>query len=594
LAGGFISSMLPNSIQQHGRIGQRMSQDIQGIGQGVIDTVSHPIDALTGLGTLARGAVQTALPKKLTDKLVAAGVTPEARPQFNSVTNQLAQSYGSPQKIMQTAYDRPVSTALNILGGVQAIKGLSRLANTAGQASQTVQALSPVEQSLMREGARVTGQEVGRRSASSAGTRFSQQAQANGINPEITNIMSQAEDAGVIHPTAAANHIATQSLPIPVNLTEGQALENIHKLSQEQNLRGVVPQYADRFAEQNTALKDNLSAIHDIAAPDISTTSHLDDADAIIGAYKSIDDRFNTDIRTKYKALEDANGGQLPMEARTFVANAKSSLARVGKTAFLPSPIKKILGEFGNTGNMTFEQFESLRTTLASEARKYEGGLKADGNKAFAVNVVRKSLEETPVAPGTATDLKQLADTARAAARERFSLIEKDKAYQAAIWDKVPADRYIDKFVLNGTKKGLETLLSNVGNDDLIRQTIANSTLRELTKRARIVDGNGNFASASYANRLDSLSPKLDLLVSPQIKNYLDNLKEAARLVNQRPTGSRVNSSNTAVSLFENSGMIPGLKNISEHFKQQILLKDAERALSPGAGIVKRSMENNQ
>ena len=103
---------------------------------------------------------------------------------------------------------------------------------------------------------------------------------------------------------------------------------------------------------------------------------------------------------------------------------------------------------------MTFEQFEAMRTNLATEIRRAERS--GDGNAAMAASIVRDALEGLPL-KAEAQQFKGLADTARGLAKARFDALKKDPAYKAAVDDAVPADKYFDKFVVNGVNKNINT-----------------------------------------------------------------------------------------------------------------------------------------
>jgi hypothetical protein len=86
----------------------------------------------------------------------------------------------------------------------------------------------------------------------------------------------------------------------------------------------------------------------------------------------------------------------------------------------LPPTIDRQLQAYRSGGKMDFEQFEALRTNLATEMRKAERA--GDGNAAMALSVVRDALESLPLS-GEAAALKPLADAARSAAKERFDAL---------------------------------------------------------------------------------------------------------------------------------------------------------------------------
>jgi hypothetical protein len=184
--------------------------------------------------------------------------------------------------------------------------------------------------------------------------------------------------------------LEADSLPVPVRLTEGQATADVVKLSREQNLRGSQPEFARRFNEQNKQLVDNVPLIRERAAPDVYATKTIESSEALINAYKALDDTRNVEISAAYKALEDANGGQFPVDGQAIVRNADAMLAKKLKTNFVPPEIAADLKRFREGEPMTFEQCGAMRTNLAAEIRKAERS--GDGNAAIAASIVREAL----------------------------------------------------------------------------------------------------------------------------------------------------------------------------------------------------------
>ena len=354
-------------------------------------------------------------------------------------------------------------------------------------------------------------------------------------------------------------HIEADSLPIPVRLTEGQATGDIVKLSNEQNRRGQDPALAQRFNEQNNQLVENLGAIRETAAPDVYGTKTIENSQSIIDAYKKIDDAKNTDIRTAYKALEDANGGQFPVDGKTLANNADNLLSKKLKTEFLPSSIRSQLERFKAGEKMTFEQFEAMRTNLAAEIRKAERS--GDGNAAMASSLVRQALEDLPMPEGVAANLKAIADNARNLAKQRFDMLRKDPAYKAAVDDTVPADKFMNKFVINGINKNIKTMADHLGRNSEAHQHMAAGTINWLKDKAGIVDETGNFSQAGYNRALKQLDAtnNLNEIFTPESASKLKTLGNVARYTQAQPRGAFVNNSNTLVgALAERAKQLTG------------------------------------
>lgn len=394
-------------------------------------------------------------------------------------------------------------------------------------------------------------------------------------------------------------HLEADSLPVPVRLTEGQATGDVVKLSNEQNLRAKQPAFAQRFNEQNAQLVENVPLIRERAAPDVYATKTIESSQALIDAYKALDDARSADISKAYKALEDAAGGDFPVDGVTLAQNAERGLAKKLKTDFLSPQIKNQLDRFKNGEPMTFEQFEAMRTNLATEIRRAERS--GDGNAAMAASIVREALEQLPL-KGEAAALKPLADQARALAKARFDALKKDPAYKAAVDDAVPADKYFDKFVVNGVNKNIKTMVETLGRDSPAHQHMRAGTINWLSDKAGIVEGRANFSQANYNKALKKLDDVKNFqeIFDPESQLQLRTLGNVAAYTQFQPRGSFVNNSNTLVGYLANkaaggleqAGNVMGLKTfgypIGSEARRVIRSarerREAERALQPGAG----------
>ena len=394
-------------------------------------------------------------------------------------------------------------------------------------------------------------------------------------------------------------HLEGDSLPVPVRLTEGQATGDLVKISNEQNLRGKNPEFAYRFQQQNQALVDNVPAIRERAAPDVYAPKTIDSSQAIIDAYKALDNERSGTISAAYKALEDANGGTFPVDGAAIARNADALLGKKLKTEFLSPSIKSQLERFKAGEQMTFEQFEAMRTNLAAEIRKAERT--GDGNAAAAASIVRDVMEQLPI-QGQAAALKPLADKARTLAKQRFDALKKDPAYKAAIDDAVPADKFFDKYVINGHNKNVNTMIDTLGRDSPAHQHVKAGTINWLSDRAGIVDGKGNCSQANYnkaVKRLDGVN-NFGAIFDPETGLQLKTLGNVANYTQFQPRGAFVNNSNTLVGYLANkaaggletAGNIVGLKTIGYPLGSEgrrVIQgarerSEVKRALEPGAG----------
>ncbi len=357
-----------------------------------------------------------------------------------------------------------------------------------------------------------------------------------------------ASEGPSLSPEAIQRHVEADSLPVPVSLTAGQATGDLARLSDEMNMRADHPELQRRFNEQNGQMIENVNAIRERVAPDVTDTNHVDNGAALIDSYAKMNAAREAAVSANYKALADANNGNIPVDGKAFAAAANKALGSglVNKREFLPATVERIVQRIGDSPDqMTFDDFTTLRTILAKEARK--ASQSGDGNASHAISLVRDQLENIPMGAG-AEALKPLADTAKNSARSLFQDIEKDPAWSAAINGKVTPDNFVKKFVINGARDHVSTMKENIGADPVANQTIAASALNYLKERAGTPNDAGNFSQAGYNKALNALRPKLDSLFDPVAAQQVETLGKVARYTQEQPRGSYVNNSNTFTS----------------------------------------------
>lgn len=414
--------------------------------------------------------------------------------------------------------------------------------------------------------------------------------------PELQQAIASIPVDKVNIPTLQ-RHIEADTLPVPVRLTEGQATGDVVKLSNEQNRRGKDPVLAQRFNEQNGQLVENLGLIRDKAAPDVYGTKKIENSQGIIDAYKDLDTNLNKGIDADYQALRDAAGGQFPVDAPQLLKNVQSKLKKELLSNEAPAGQFSELKRLADSNAMTFEDYLSLRRNLGAIARTSQ-----DGNIRKAASYMIEELEKLPLQKEAAA-LKPLADKARASARARFQMLEKDPAMKAAVEDSVPADKFIDKFVVNGVNKNINTMVEHLGRDSPAHQHMAAGTVNWLKDKAGIVDETGNFSQAGYNKALKQLDDvqNLNMIFNQEAASQLKTLGNVARYTQAQPRGAFVNNSNTLVgALAEKAGKgvamgvesglnlaVPGLQlgtSVMEMRARRAAEAQTKKALETGAG----------
>jgi hypothetical protein len=440
----------------------------------------------------------------------------------------------------------PVSDVANMIGtatiaagkGVEAVKPAMQATSRFLKEREFTPAELQARQNLQPQG----GASVG--AAQAANESIVKEAITR-ASPQVAQELSRLNPNEVSIP-ALERVMDADTLPIPIQLTKGQTTRNPKIFSDEMNSRAKNPQLADRYNQQNAQLVENINAIKEKASPDVYGTNVVENGQSLIDSYLDLDKIRTADIDAKYQTLRDAAGGEIPIDAAKFADNAYASLKKNLKTEFLPSSIKSQLDAFKGGAPMTFEQFEAMRTNLASEMRKADRA--GDGNAEFALSKVREALEDLPLV-GESKDLKILADSARSAAKQRFDLISQDKAYKAAINGNVAPDDFIQKFVVNGKKGDIDTMVNHLGVDSQARQVMAAGIVNWLKSKSGILSNDtGTFSQKGFNKALESIDPKILNIVGPEVNQQLKALGNTARNIQERPAGAYVNESNTFTS----------------------------------------------
>lgn len=335
-------------------------------------------------------------------------------------------------------------------------------------------------------------------------------------------------------------------LPVPVELTAGQAAQDPVLISRERNERGFKEQHAQRFNEQNKALQENANIIKQNVAPNVTTGDYVADATNLIDSVKAIKEANKTKTQEAYKALEEAAGGKFPIDGKKFANNAIEKLTSEDRLDYLPSTIKNKLDSYASgSKEMNFNLFENLRSDLAAEMRKADRA--GDGNMKHVLGVVRDQLENLPMQEGDAV-LKGLADNARKTAKADFDLEKSNPLYSKVLNEAADSKDFIQNFVIRSKNADFMKSIDLLKSDPIALEHLRSGTMDYIIRES--TDASGNFSNAKFQKSIENLNvnKKLDALFGENSKQ-LQDLAEVAKIVEARPRGSFVNESNTATAM---------------------------------------------
>jgi hypothetical protein len=551
-----------------GRVFGLSPEEATAASQKVGGALAEPVGRMTGLSQTE--AYRQALPTQVMEYIGK---------NIGEGAQAISQKFGVPVADVENAIN-----AAMMAGGAAAPKVVKGFKTAAAELAPAVPSAPVAKPGMVSAGAAVVPDATTIKQALSVAT------------PELQKTISSIPVNEVNLPTLQ-RHIEADTLPIPVRLTEGQATGDVVKLSNEQNRRGKDPVLAQRFNEQNGQLVENLGLIREKAAPDVYGTKKIENSQGIIDAYKELDTKLNTGITADYQALRDAAGGQFPVDAPQLLKNVETKLRKELLSNEAPTGQFKELQRLAESNAMTFEDYLSLRRNLGDVARTSQ-----DGSVRKAAGYMIEELEKLPLQK-EASALKPLADKARASARARFQMLEKDPAMKAAVTDAIPADKFIDKFVVGGVNKNINTMVENLGRDSAAHQHMAAGTVNWLKDKAGIVDDTGNFSQAGYNKALKQLDDvkNLNAIFNQEAASQLKTLGNVARYTQAQPRGAFVNNSNTLVgSLAEKasnlaqSGVekglnvaVPGLQlgtSVMEMRARRAAEAETKKSLELGAG----------
>lgn len=394
-----------------------------------------------------------------------------------------------------------------------------------------------------------------------------------------------------------------EAASIGIRLSEGQASQNPRIISQEMNARAQkgAERTAEELNQQNKQLVNAVNNLRDEVAPEAFGANKLEHGQAVIDAYQDIDRKLNTEIDKKYADLRDAAGGEFPVDAPILLKNIKEKLHSELLTDNAPAAQINSLRRMAESNNMTFENYLAMRRNLSKVAAS-----SADGNERMAARFMMEELDKLPLQPDAAS-LKPLADEARAAARARFEMLDKDPAMRAAVEGTVPADKFTDKFVVNGVNKNIQQMIANLGEDSSAHHSMRAAALEKLKESAGITNNNGNFSQAGFnkALRIMNNVGNVNAIFGGEAANKLRTIGNVAGYTQFQPKGSFVNTSNTATvlaGLKSQAGNIAkgaldvaGLKTAGiplgtiagEKLRQAQIAAQTRKTWEPGAGVRK-------
>jgi len=446
------------------------------------------------------------------------------------------------------------------------------------------------------------------------------QSGGSAVTERATQLQSALADASP-ELKAVASNIPLEEVNLPaletrkleekhgIDLTAGQRTNHTSRYAEEWNNRSkhqdTLGQHFENQPKQFSEAFDNLLDKH---AENVTDRSPSGIGQAEINGLVEKDNQRLQAIKQAYKKLEDANAGQFPIDVTQLKTNIESELKRaLKKNAYeehLPS-IKRDIDDLVKNGSMTFEDYENLRSNLASEMRD-----NPKGTGRAAAHIIRQQLETLPL-PDNLQSIKPLADQARALYAERMNVIKNNPAYKAAVREAVSpeeaekgleslnASKFHDKYVTNATPEAVRRMIDEVGKDSLAHEAIKAGHIISAKEKAGFVGESKNFTPASLNKFLDKQKEKLYDIHGAEGAQDLAEINGLGAKVSQPKTGV-FNHSNTLSGYLgqaaQNIGesflasktggaSIPFVQFAKEKVKQARSGATAEKSINPYTGL---------
>ena len=423
-------------------------------------------------------------------------------------------------------------------------------------------------------------------------------------SPEVQMAVKAMTDAGHKVDTAGLNalenHINFEEFGMKA--TPGEESQNVALLSDEHNAVKSNPELAARLQERDPKLIEGFNKIKEEFAPEAHAVTQPERATVALEGLKEKYLGREADTSQKYQALRDANGGEFPIDGKSFADNAIKQLHKDLSYEATPPVLLKALERFSNGEAMTFEQFERLRTLTATEMRK--GGTEGD-----TAVVIRQALEDLPLTGDAATTLKPLADAARKAAREQKQLMDPkspkyNAAYTAAANDTrsaaeialgVPhpaSANFFDKHVIGkgASEMQLRRTIDELAGNQAALDELRAGTIHEAKTKSGVKDDTGSVSQAALNDFINNqMTGKLDVALGAEGAAKLRRLSDVATKSDHVRKGGYANVSNTAIAQTPSP--------IAEKFKSaadvttQGALTAAHPLLGFGYGVLKAGLK---
>jgi hypothetical protein len=347
------------------------------------------------------------------------------------------------------------------------------------------------------------------------------------------------------------NRADASALPVPINLTRGQATRDPMQFAWEQRVagqQGAGEQLTALLKEQNRALIENLNVLGAKNAP-----STFDASQKLIQHIDEVNNALRERISAAYGAVRDSAGRPALMSTEEFTKQSKNLLTEgrpelaslVSLADYLPETVAKQYNDI-LSGKLP------LTVDTAQFLDRAWGGVQRgtqDSTIKTAIGHLRTALNQAPVSDALGAESMAAYQTAKQLAKQRFDLIRDIPAFKA-VDNGVEPDKFFQRYVQGANVSELAGLKQLVGqeNTTMLQQTMLGNLKKAALNKAS--DENGVFSQSTFNNILQDpvQAPRIAELFKgdPQTLGHLYRIGRVSENLIKIPAGSKVNTSNTA------------------------------------------------
>ncbi|WP_103035310.1 glucosaminidase domain-containing protein [Castellaniella caeni] len=348
----------------------------------------------------------------------------------------------------------------------------------------------------------------------------------------------------------------------PVQITREQNLAKTGANATEAGLQGLA-------RVQNANNRALIGGLNDVGAN--TSMDSYGVGQRVIDALQGNIGRQKAEISRLYSVARDSQGRSFPLDGAAFTQAAGKALDDNLVGGFLPPQVRNHLNLIAQ-GKVPFtvDYAEQLKTTIGNLQRRA-----TDGNMRYALGLVRRALDETPVqglgeqtgaagaravnpenlptipgVPDLGEDAVAAFNQARGAHRSLMQQVEATPALKAVYEGTATPDQFMQKYILGSaaTARDIQAMKSAIKADPSSGEAIRGHIAAWLKGKALngAADEVGKFSASAYNKALQAIGgQKLAAFFTPDEIEQLKAIGRVGSYMTHQPVGSAVNNSNS-------------------------------------------------